>query len=89
MTTTYENDEPLVMQRRVELPDGRKGYEMRGLWEMRKGALGGPFVSLAYPDSAHGRMLVAEGFIYSPKSKKRDLVRRMEAALRTLMPAGK
>ena len=89
MTTTYENDEPLVMQRRVELPDGRKVYEMRGLWEMRKGALGGPFVSLAYPDSAHGRMLVAEGFIYSPKSKKRDLVRRMEAALRTLMPAGK
>lgn len=87
MTTTYENGQPLVVQRCVELPDGRRAYEMRGLWEMRKGALGGPFVSLAFTDSAQGRMMVAEGFIYSPKSKKRDLVRRMEAALRTLTPA--
>ena len=71
---------------RVVLPDGREAYEMRGLWEMRRGALGGPFVSLAFPDPEHGRLLVAEGFIYSPKSKKRDLVRRMEAALRTLAP---
>ena len=53
---------------------------------MRKGALGGPFVSLAYPDSAQGRLLVTEGFIYSPDTNKRDLVRRMEAALRTLAP---
>ena len=59
---------------------------LRGLWEMRKGALGGPFVSLAYPDSAQGRLLVTEGFIYSPDTNKRDLVRRMEAALRTLAP---
>ena len=49
-------------------------------------ALGGPFVSLAYPDSAQGRLLVTEGFIYSPDTNKRDLVRRMEAALRTLAP---
>ena len=75
-----------MVQRRVVLPDGREAYEMRGLWEMRRGALGGPFVSLAFPDPEHGRLLVAEGFIYSPKSKKRDLVRRMEAALRTLAP---
>ena len=66
MTTTRENGEPLVVQRSVQLADGRQVYEMRGLWEMRKGALGGPFVSLAYPDSAQGRLLVTEGFIYSP-----------------------
>ena len=86
MTTTRENGEPLVVQRSVQLADGRQVYEMRGLWEMRKGALGGPFVSLAYPDSAQGRLLVTEGFIYSPDTNKRDLVRRMEAALRTLAP---
>ena len=86
MTTTRENGEPLVVQRSVLLADGRQVYEMRGLWEMRKGALGGPFVSLAYPDSAQGRLLVTEGFIYSPDTNKRDLVRRMEAALRTLAP---
>lgn len=86
MTTTRENGEPLVVQRSVQLADGRQVYEMRGLWEMRKGALGGPFVSLVYPDSAQGRLLVTEGFIYSPDTNKRDLVRRMEAALRTLAP---
>lgn len=37
MTTTRENGEPLVVQRSVQLADGRQVYEMRGLWEMRKG----------------------------------------------------
>ena len=86
MTTTYENGQPLVVQRRVVLPDGREAYEMRGSGGVRRGALGRPVVSRAFPDPEHGRLLVAEGFIYSPKSKKRDLVRRMEAALRTLAP---
>ncbi|MCD8318083.1 MAG: DUF4837 family protein [Paraprevotella sp.] len=86
MTTTVESGKPLVMQRAVRLPDGKTVYEMRGLWEMHNGGIGGPFVSLAYPDSAHGRMLITEGFIYSPDSHKRDLVRRMEAALRTFSP---
>ena len=89
MTTTVENGKPLVMLRAARLADGRVVQELRGLWELRNGAIGGPFVSLAYPDSAHGRMLVVEGFVYSPDSDKRDLVRRMEAALRTAMPAGK
>lgn len=88
MTTTREKGVPLATQRPVRLPDGRRAYEARGLWEMSRGGLGGPFVSLAYPDSARGRLLVAEGFIYSPDTNKRDLVRRMEAALRTLVPAG-
>lgn len=86
MTTTYENGLPLVAQRTITLPDGSTAYEMRGLWEMHKGGIGGPFVSLAYPDTLHGRVLVTEGFIYSPRTKKRDLMRRMEAALRTLKP---
>lgn len=63
MTTTRENGEPLVVQRSVLLADGRQVYEMRGLWEMRKGALGGPFVSLAYPDSAQGAF-VGDGRVY-------------------------
>ncbi len=86
MATVYEDGKPLTMQRALTLSDGRKVYEMRGLWEMHKGGIGGPFVSLACPDTAGNRMLVTEGFIYSPNANKRDLVRRMEAALRTFMP---
>lgn len=86
MTTTVEEGKPLVLKAERILSDGRKVYEMRGLWEMRKGAIGGPFVSLAFPDSVNDRILVAEGFVYSPETNKRDLMRRMEAALRTFVP---
>lgn len=86
MTTTRVNGEPLAVSRPIRLSDGRPAYEMRGLWEMCKGAIGGPFVSIAFPDSVRGRLLVTEGFIYSPDTNKRDLMRRMEAALRTLKP---
>jgi hypothetical protein len=64
--------------------DGREVLEVRGLWEMRNGALGGPFVSLARVDTASRRVVVGEGFVYSPSTDKRDLVRQMEAVLRTL-----
>lgn len=86
MTTTVEEGKPLVLTTERILSDGRSVYEMRGLWEMRKGAIGGPFVSLAFPDSVNDRILVAEGFVYSPETNKRDLMRRMEAALRTFVP---
>lgn len=83
MTTTQEEGVPIVLHKVYDLPDNRKVMEMRGLWEMRKGAIGGPFVSLAFPDKKNNRILVVEGFVYSPDTEKRDLIRRMEAALRT------
>lgn len=86
MATTREGDAPLVMQRTVTA-GGRQAYEMRGLWEMHNGSIGGPFVSLAYPDPEHGCIWVTEGFVYSPRTPKRDLLRRMEAALRTFRMA--
>ena len=86
MTTTREGGRPLVAYRKINL-DGRTVYEMRGLWELKNGGIGGPFVSLAFPDTVGGLMLVNEGFIYSPRTNKRDLVRTMEAALRSLKKA--
>ena len=58
--------------------------EVHGLWEMRNGALGGPFVSLVRIDTAAAQVLVAEGFVYSPSTDKRELLRTVEASLRTL-----
>lgn len=57
---------------------------MRGLWQMRNGAMGGPFVSLFFVDEQHHNLVVAEGFVFSPQTTKRDLIRRLEAAIRTL-----
>ena len=78
-----ENKRPLVECRERRI-NGREVLEVRGLWEMRNGALGGPFVSISRVDTAAQRVIVGEGFVYSPSTDKRDLVRQMEATLRTL-----
>ena len=78
-----ENKRPLVECAEREI-NGRKVMEARGLWEMRNGALGGPFVSISRLDTVARRVIVGEGFVYSPSTDKRDLVRQMEATLRTL-----
>ena len=54
----------------------------RGLWEMEGDAMGGPFVARVMPQS-DGSVVVAEAFVYAPEGKKRNLLRRTEAALYT------
>ena len=73
---------PLVLSR-TRVINNKVVLEVHGLWEMRNGALGGAFVSMERIDTAARRVFVTEGFIYSPHSPKRNLLRQMEAALRT------
>lgn len=56
--------------------------EMRGLWEMHGDAMGGPFVSLS--QQSGDSVIVAEAFVYAPEMKKRNIIRRLEASLRTI-----
>lgn len=83
MTTVWEKENPVILLAQHKVA-GRRQTEVRGLWEMRNGALGGPFVSLAYIDTVARKVIVSEGFVYSPRTEKRDLVRTLEAAMRTL-----
>ena len=54
--------------------------ETRGLWNMRNGtAMGGPFVSITQYDKERQRIVTAEGFVFAPSEKKRNLLRRVEA----------
>ncbi len=57
---------------------------VKGLWEMENDAMGGPFITHSIVDSANNRVITAEAFIYGPGEKKRDRMRRLEAALYTL-----
>ncbi len=67
---------------------GEYVFEARGLWEVKGDMMGGPFVSQARVDGANGRVVVVEGFVFSPDKAKRNLVRQMEASLYTLrLPA--
>ena len=48
---------------------------------MQNDAMGGPFVAYWKPNGK--RIVVTEVFVYAPETKKRNLVRRLEAALYT------
>ncbi len=64
--------------------------EARGLWDMTKDAMGGPFISHSRIDSINNRVIVAEAFVYAPSKMKRTILRRLEASLYTLkMPTQK
>lgn len=71
-----------------ELPNGRKFFELRGLWEMTDpDMMAGPFVAHIFIDAKEEMLYYLEGFVYHPNEKKRDLVRLLEAALYTFRPA--
>ncbi len=64
--------------------------EARGLWAMENDMMGGPFVSHSFVDEVNGRVIVAEAFVYAPGTKKRQMMRQLEAALFSLkLPADK
>jgi len=55
--------------------------EMRGLWTLEGGFMGGPFVTYAYIDTVALRTVVVTGFVYAPREKKRELLRQVEALM--------
>lgn len=63
---------------------GHYVQEARGLWEMSKDAMGGPFISHSQVDTVNNRVIVVEGFVYAPDKMKRTMLRRLQSALYTL-----
>jgi hypothetical protein len=58
--------------------------ELRGLWKLENGFMGGPFVSLSTVDEKRNRVVTVEGFVYAPRDKKREFLRQVESILYTL-----
>lgn len=82
-----EHDNMYMLTSSIASTVGNKGKSttIRGLWEMRNDAMGGPFIAYVKPLAQRkNRRLVAEAFVYAPESKKRDILRRLEASLYTL-----
>lgn len=61
-----------------------EALESRGLWYVEGDYMGGPFLSYTIEDKQNERLIVIEGFSYSPSSKKRDVVFELEAILKTV-----
>jgi len=65
--------------------NGKEVIEMRGLWKVQNDMMGGPYVLQAHFDKKNNRVIVTDGFVYSPeKPDKRDKIRQMEALMYTL-----
>lgn len=61
-----------------------KGLEVRGLWEVKKQFMGGPFINFSIVDSINNRILFFDGFVYSPATKKASYIFEIEAIIKSL-----
>jgi Domain of unknown function (DUF4837) len=64
--------------------DGKKTFETKGTWELRNDFMTGPFINYAIIDEAYNRILVIEGFCYSPSYQERDLMLELEAIIKSV-----
>ena len=60
---------------------GREFAQMRGLWEVHKDYMRGPFVSHAFYSQDGKEIIVIEGFVYAPRYDKRHYLRQVESIL--------
>lgn len=78
------NDEDLpVLYGSVDL-GGQKGYEIRGIWEMKGDFLGGPFVTYAILGPNLDSLYIVDIFVYAPGENKRELLQTLEHIVSTL-----
>lgn len=64
--------------------DQNEVLSVSGLWRVEGDFMGGPFVMVAIPDIKRNRVVVLDGFVYSPeKPNKRNYIRQLEAIMQT------
>ncbi|AOZ99192.1 MULTISPECIES: DUF4837 family protein [Flavobacterium] len=64
--------------------DHKKAYETKGTWELKNDFMSGPFINYAIVDKDNDRIIVLEGFCYSPSKEKRDLMLELEAIIKSV-----
>ncbi|WP_310558566.1 DUF4837 family protein [Flavobacterium sp.] len=65
--------------------NGKETYETKGTWELKNDFMSGPFVNYAIVDEPHNRILILEGFCYSPSKKERDLMHELESIIKSVV----
>ncbi len=61
-----------------------KTIETRGTWEVKNDYMAGPFLNYIIQDTINNRLLVMEGFVFSPSIQKRNYMVELEAIFRSL-----
>ena len=88
----YDGEHPEVyIQRQKIIPvftervnfNGHFAVEARSLWKISDNSRGGPFLSYTIVDEEAGLIYYVEGYVDSPGTKKKNLIRELEAILST------
>lgn len=93
--TDGENPDVYIM-RQVRVPvftervsfNGNFAVEARSLWKISDSSRGGPFLSYTIVDEQNGMVYYIEGYVDSPGTKKKKLIRELEAILSTFKTPG-
>ena len=81
MTTEYRFLPPKVEETSL---NGRYAKVVRNLWKMENNFMGGPMVSVVMVDESRQRVVCATGYVFAPQFDKRELMREVEAVMRTM-----
>lgn len=93
----YDGENPDVyIQRQEIIPvftervnfNNHFAVEGRGLWKISDNSRGGPFVSYTIVDEEEGLIYYVEGYVDSPGTRKKNLIRELEAILSTFQTKG-
>ncbi len=64
--------------------DNLLAYETRGTWQLQNDYMSGPFINYTIVDTLNNRLVVLEGFCYSPFKEKRDVMHELEAIMQSV-----
>jgi len=75
------NQEDLPILENVKQINGNYTLEIRGIWEMTKDFMGGPFVSYLIPQDGAGNYIFITCFVYAPGVEKKQFLQEMEVVV--------
>lgn len=55
--------------------------ELRGLWEVRKDFMGGPFISYTFVDERNNLVVTLDGYVYAPGINKLAMLKQVQSIL--------
>jgi hypothetical protein len=64
--------------------DNKPTLETKGIWDVKKAFMGGPFVNYAIEDKINKRWVVIEGFAFAPSVEKRNYMLELESIIKSV-----
>lgn len=59
-------------------------FESKGTWELKNDFMSGPFINYVIFDKEYNRIMVLEGFCYSPADEKREAMFELESIIKSV-----